>query len=63
MAKCDFCGKSRSVGHSVSHSNIKTKRTWSANIQRVRAEVEGHVRRVYACTECLRSGKVKRVVS
>ncbi len=62
MAKCEFCGKSKSVGNSVSHSNIKTKRTWSANIQRVRAVVEGHVQRVYACTECLRSGRVKRAV-
>ncbi len=60
MPRCEVCGKSSSVGHSVSHSNIKTKRTWSPNIQRVRALVDGVPRRIYACTQCLRSGKVKR---
>ncbi len=62
MARCEFCGKSRSVGNTISHSHIKTKRTWSPNVQRVRAVVDGHVRRAYACTECLRSGRVKRAV-
>ena len=61
MTRCEVCGKTKSVGHSVSHSNIKTKRTWSPNIQRVRAVVDGVPRRVYVCTECLRTGKVRRV--
>ncbi|HHY76558.1 MAG TPA: 50S ribosomal protein L28 [Firmicutes bacterium] len=62
MARCEICGKTRSVGHRVSHSNIKTKRTFSPNIQRVRAVVDGHVKRIYACTACLRAGKVRRAV-
>ncbi len=61
MPKCEICGKTKSVGHSVSHSNIKTKRTWSPNIQRVRAVVDGRPCRVYACTQCLRSGRVQRL--
>lgn len=61
MPRCEVCGKTKSVGHSVSHSNIKTKRTWSPNIQRVRAVVDGAPKRVYVCTECLRAGKVTRV--
>jgi large subunit ribosomal protein L28 len=50
------------VGHQISHSNIKTKRPRSANVQRVRAVVEGVVRRKNACTRCLRSGKVQKAV-
>ncbi|HHW19112.1 MAG TPA: 50S ribosomal protein L28 [Firmicutes bacterium] len=60
MPKCEICGKVRSVGHRISHSNIKTKRTWAPNIQRVRALVNGHPRRIYVCTSCLRSGRVQR---
>ena len=55
---CDFCGKSRMVGNKVSHSNIKTKKVQHPNVQKVRALVEGVVRRVRTCTRCLRSGKV-----
>ncbi|MBO6202025.1 MAG: 50S ribosomal protein L28, partial [Selenomonas sp.] len=31
-------------------------------IQRVRAVVEGEVKRVNVCTRCLRSGKVQRAL-
>ncbi|MBE3519009.1 MAG: 50S ribosomal protein L28 [Firmicutes bacterium] len=60
---CEICGKRPSVGHKVSHSNIKTKRRWLPNVQRVRAIVDGRPVRIYVCTGCLRSGKVKRAVA
>ena len=44
MARCEICGKAKSVGYRVSHSNIKTKRTFSPNIQRVRATLDGHAK-------------------
>ena len=56
--KCHFCGKQRLVGHRVSHSNIRTKTTQRPNIQRVHVVLKGRVRRVWACTRCIRSGKV-----
>lgn len=49
-------------GMNVSHSHLKTKKTWKLNIQRVRAVVDGEVKRVNVCTRCLRSGKVQRDV-
>jgi large subunit ribosomal protein L28 len=55
---CHVCGKRPSVGNSVSHANNKSKRRWKPNLQRVHANVEGTVRRILACTRCLRSGKV-----
>ena len=59
---CEICGKGTVTGMNVSHSHLKTKRTWKPNIQRVRAIVDGEVKRVIVCTRCLRSGKVQRDV-
>lgn len=60
MAKCEICGKSVQSGMNVSHSHIRTKRTWKPNLQTVRAIVDGTPQKVTVCTRCLRSGKVNR---
>ncbi|MGI9952349.1 50S ribosomal protein L28 [Moorellaceae bacterium AZ2] len=62
MAVCSICGKKAVVGHQISHSNIKTKRQWRPNLQRVKAVVNGTRQRIYVCTRCLRSGKVQRAL-
>lgn len=59
---CEVCGKGTMSGMNVSHSHVKTKKTWKPNIQRVRAIVDGEIKRVNLCTRCLRSGKVQRDV-
>jgi large subunit ribosomal protein L28 len=61
--KCVICNKTHQVGFKVSHSMRHTKRRWEPNLQKVRAEINGVVRRVMVCTRCLRSNKVKKVVS
>ncbi|NIO08713.1 MAG: 50S ribosomal protein L28 [Deltaproteobacteria bacterium] len=58
---CSICGKGRSVGYNVSHANNKTKKVWQPNLQKVRARVDGEVRRVSVCTGCIRSGRVVKV--
>ncbi len=61
MAKyCEVCNKGIVSGNTVSHSNRKSRRTWSPNVQRVRSIVDGAPKRMYVCTRCLRSGKVTR---
>uniref|UniRef100_A0A831ZR78 Large ribosomal subunit protein bL28 n=1 Tax=Desulfacinum infernum TaxID=35837 RepID=A0A831ZR78_9BACT len=56
---CQFCGKTPHVGHNVSHANNKTKKVWYPNLQRVRhVHPDGTIRRVRACTRCIRSGVV-----
>ncbi|MDT3700284.1 MAG: 50S ribosomal protein L28 [Thermincola sp.] len=62
MAKCEICGKGVQTGIQLSHSHIRTKRTWKPNIQKVRALVNGTPTRINVCTRCLRSGKVVRAV-
>ena len=62
MAKCQFCDKGLSFGIKVSHSHRRSNRTWKPNVKRVKAIVDGKPQHVYACTRCLRSGKVTRAV-
>ena len=62
MAKCEVCGKSLVFGIKVSHSHRRSNRTYKPNIKRVKAIVNGSPKRIYACTRCLRSGKVQRVI-
>ncbi len=57
---CEICGKHRSVGNNVSHAHNKTKRTWQPNLQPVRAIVNGGVRRLLVCTNCISSGRVQK---
>lgn len=58
--KCEICGKGQVSGNSVSHSNRHTKRKWNANIQTIRIEENGRVRKANVCTSCIRSNKVNR---
>jgi large subunit ribosomal protein L28 len=58
--RCEICDKGTVAGNSISHAHNVTKRTWQANLQRVRAVIDGTNRRVWVCTRCLRSGKVQK---
>jgi len=58
--QCEICGKGRQTGHKVSHSNIKTNRTWKPNIRKIRANINGTAKTIKICTRCLRAGKVQR---
>ena len=61
MAKqCELCGKRTRAGRQVSHAHNVSKRAFEPNLQRVRAFVDGTVQRIYACTRCIRSGRVQK---
>ena len=61
--ECEMCVKKPQVGNYVSHSNIKTKRVFNPNLQRVRHQfANGEVRTICVCTRCLRSGRVTKPV-
>ena len=62
MAKCSCCGKGVTFSIKVSHSHRRSNRTWNPNVKRVKAIVDGSPKYIYACTRCLRSGKVTRAV-
>lgn len=57
---CEICGKGKQNGHSVSHSNIKTKRSFNANLQNVRIEINGSVKKALVCTKCIKGSKISK---
>ena len=62
MAKCDICGKGVTFSIKVSHSHRRSNRPVKPNVKRVKAIVDGKPCHIYACTRCLRSGKVERAL-
>jgi large subunit ribosomal protein L28 len=68
---CEICGKRTETGGIIARRGLpkkqggvglritgRTHRKFKPNIQKVRAVVNGEVRRVKLCTRCLKSGKV-----
>ena len=61
MAKqCEICGKKPVVGRRVSHAHNVSARRFEPNLQTVRAMVGGGIRRIRACTRCIRSNKITK---
>lgn len=58
--KCAICGKGPVAGASYSHSNMRTKRTFSPNLQKQKVVLEGKTQAAYVCTVCIKSGLAKR---
>lgn len=59
--KCYITGKGSKAGNNRSHSLQATRRTWKANLQKVRIiDEKGRVVRAYVSTRALRSGLVER---
>lgn len=59
-ATCEVCGKGPVYGNNVSHANNKTRRRWNPNLQKVRAVLQGSVKKIRVCSRCLRSGAVTK---
>lgn len=59
--KCVVTGKKTTTGNARSHAMNANKRTWGANLQKVRILVDGKPKRVWVSARALRSGKVERV--
>jgi len=60
--KCSVCGKGPMVGNNVSHAHNLNKRRFLPNLQKVKIELDGKVKKTYVCTRCLRSEKVVKIV-
>jgi large subunit ribosomal protein L28 len=57
---CEICGKKPVFGNRISHAHNVSSRRWLPNVQKVRAIVNGAVRRVKVCTRCIRSGRIQK---
>ncbi len=65
MAKrCDVCGKGPMTGRNYSflrsHYNPQNKRRFMPNLQSVKALINKTVKRIKACTKCIKAGKIRR---
>lgn len=62
MAKqCYVTGRKAKSGNRRSHAMNSSKRTWKANLQKVRILVDGKPKKVWVSARALKSGKVQRV--
>ncbi len=59
--QCVITGRKSRAGNSRSHAMNASKRTWGANLQKVRILVDGKPKRVWVSARALKSGKVERV--
>ncbi len=57
-ATCAICGKGPAFGNNVSHAHNKTKRRWNPNLQNVKAVFNGQVKKIRACSRCIRTGAI-----
>lgn len=55
---CEICGKKPMTGNNISHAHNVNKRRFNPNLQRVRANYQGRIRKMVVCTSCIKSGKV-----
>ena len=60
--RCTVCGKGTQTGNNISHSNVKTRRRWKANLQRIRILDRGVPRKGLRVHQCIKSGKVARAM-
>ena len=61
MAKtCDICGKGPQFGNNISHAHNVTRRSWSVNLQVVKALVNGSPKRLRVCASCIKTGKIAK---
>ena len=58
--QCNVCEKRPSAGNAVSHSRRHTKRRFLPNLQKIKVNCSGTVRRMYVCTSCIKSGKIQK---
>jgi len=55
MSKCALCGKGPQFGNHVSFSQRHVKRRWHINVQKRRLVIDGRVRELRVCANCLKT--------
>jgi large subunit ribosomal protein L28 len=60
--KCFICGKTTTFGNKVSHSKRKTRKKQKPNLHNIKIEINKKTKKVYVCSKCLKTNKVKKVV-
>lgn len=53
-------GQYKAKGGTGSKISRRTKRFFLSNLQRIKAKIDGVVKRVYVCTRCLKANKIQK---
>lgn len=61
VKECYVTGRRSRSGNNRSHALNSSKRTFGANLQKVRILVDGKPKKVWVSARALKSGKVERV--
>lgn len=59
--KCYICGKGSLNGKRRSDSLNSSKRRFKPNLVKVKADLDGKVKKIKVCMSCLKAGKVTKV--
>lgn len=62
MRKCEVCGKTSIKAAKISFSHKQNVHRQEPNLQTVKVNQGGTVKRIDVCTSCIRAGKVQRAV-
>jgi len=63
MAKqCEICSKKALKAKKISFSNKHHTYKQQPNLHTVKVEINGTVKRIQACTSCLKANKVRKVI-
>lgn len=60
--KCEICGKTPIKAAKLTFSHKQIVHTQEPNLQTVKVNINGTVKRISVCTSCLRAGKVQKAV-
>ena len=60
--KCEICGKGDLKAAKLTFSHKQIVKRQSPNLQEIRVNVNGQVKKMNVCTSCLRAGKVQKAV-
>ncbi len=58
--RCAVCEKAAQAAHNVSHSNRKSRKWQTPNLQRVHVILGGTPTHALVCTRCIRSNRVTK---
>ena len=60
--KCEICGKGDLKAARLTFSHKQIVKRQSPNLQEIRVNVNGQIKKMAVCTSCLRAGKVQKAV-
>ena len=60
--KCEICGKGDLKAARLTFSHKQIVKRQSPNLQEIRVDVNGQIKKMAVCTSCLRAGKVQKAV-